>query len=174
MRDEARVIQLNEWAARTNAETRRVMGVSVVPEECRSARAYLAGLMTDEEAAARVAADVERVRAIRDPWSGPSWRDAAIEYREARGSRPFEVEIAPHELARLRALLDDSVTLERAWRELSKPAPAPTATLQAAEFLVLTGDVARLRRWLAQHSAQERTAIRKYLEAKRCRSRRTK
>lgn len=84
MRNEAPVIVFAEWAARVNAETRRVMGVSVAPEipERQEARAYLAGLMTDEQAAACVAADLERVRSLggrrpRHEYEGLSWSFAA-------------------------------------------------------------------------------------------------
>jgi hypothetical protein len=48
------------------------------------------------------------------------------------------------------------------------PKRAATSTLIAAEYLVRVGDVDRLRKWLDAHSAKERTAIRAYLEAKRC------
>jgi hypothetical protein len=44
------------------------------------------------------------------------------------------------------------------------------ATIMAAEYLVQQGDAERLRNWLDRHSADERTAIRRHLEAKRCRS----
>ena len=59
MRNDAPSV-LAEWAALANAETRRLMGVSVAPEipERQEARAYLSGLLSDEEAAARVAADM--------------------------------------------------------------------------------------------------------------------
>jgi hypothetical protein len=96
MRNDA-PIMLAEWAARVNAETRRVMGVSVGPElpERREARAYLAGLMTDEEAAACAAADVERVRAFcghpdeedDDGWPREAWAQAAREYHAERRGR---------------------------------------------------------------------------------------
>ena len=59
------------------------MGVSVAPEipERQEARAYLAGLMSDQEAAACVAADLARVRSLggrpRDEYAGLSWSFAA-------------------------------------------------------------------------------------------------
>jgi hypothetical protein len=43
----------------------------------------------------------------------------------------------------------------------------PLATLQAAEFLIQQKDPARLRAWLAKHSAQERAAILQHLEQRR-------
>ena len=45
----------------------------------------------------------------------------------------------------------------------------PGATLSAAEYLVREGDTDRLRKLLASHSATERAAIQKHLEAKACR-----
>jgi hypothetical protein len=95
-----------------NIETRRAMGVSTGPELAsytpppdaklrllKWVQSYLSRfgyLMPAEEAAALAAADVRRVRAIRDLvpatsgeefWSGPSWRDATIEYHKDRGGR---------------------------------------------------------------------------------------
>ena len=77
MRNDAPSV-LAEWAERMNDETRAYMGVSTGPElpkyspppdkfhrARREARAYLDGLLSDEEAAACVAADLERVCAIR-------------------------------------------------------------------------------------------------------------
>ena len=101
MRNEAPVIVLADWAARTNAETRRVMGVSVAPEisERQEARAYLDGLMTDREAAACAAADLARVWALcgqpdeqddyrwpRELWAQPR---ANITRAEVAGFRSF-------------------------------------------------------------------------------------
>jgi hypothetical protein len=79
----------------------------------------------------------------------------------------------PH-VEKLRRLLDDDVSTESAWRQVSRPGGVPIATLWAAEFLVQQGDAERFRKWLDQHSADERTAIRKHLEAKRCRSHKSK
>ena len=107
MRDEAQIVVLAEWAARVNAETRAAMGVVLGPELGeyspppdkfhrlrRWAQEYLSDLMDDTEAAACAAADVEYVRALRDPaswaeglWSDPGWRDAAHEYHRDRAGR---------------------------------------------------------------------------------------
>jgi hypothetical protein len=176
MRNDAPIV-LAEWAARMNAQTRACMGVVVRPElpERHEARAYLAGLMTDQEAAARVAADVERVRSLggrpRDEYEGLSWSFAAACRAADEKQRRKRADPA---IERARRLMADDVTLESAWAEVSKPTGIATSTLQAAEFLVLTGDVPGLQRWLARHSAQERTAIRRHLEAKRCHSRPSK
>jgi hypothetical protein len=109
-----------------------------------------------------------------DASSELGWRDAAVDYRKHRGARVGVTSYTARDLARLRELMADNVTFERAWAEVSKPTGIATSTLQAAEFLALTGDIPRLQRWLAQHSAQERKAIRKHLEATRCRSRQKK
>jgi len=45
-----------------------------------------------------------------DHWAAPSWRTAAIDYHRHRP--PV---IAPKQLARLRWLLSDDISLERAW-----------------------------------------------------------
>lgn len=64
---------------------------------------------------------------------------------------------------RLRRLMGDDVTLERAHAELSKPEGVAASTLQAAEYLMAEGDPDRLRRWLDKHGATERTAILQHL-----------
>jgi predicted type IV restriction endonuclease len=76
--DEASLVR-DEWADAANRETRRVMGVWIGEELAeylpppdaehrlrRWAQAYLSNLMTDEEEAACVAADLRRVREIRE------------------------------------------------------------------------------------------------------------
>ena len=50
-------------------------------------------------------------------WDVPSWRQAAVEYHRDRPGR-LAVEIEPKRLARLRRLMADDVSLERAWHEL--------------------------------------------------------
>jgi hypothetical protein len=151
MRNEAPVIVLAEWAAQANAETRIFMGVSVAPEipERQEARAYLASFMSDEEAAACVSADLERVDQLKfepisdDTWSAPSWHEAAVEYHQARGNR---LSIVP--------------------AEVNKPARIAVSTLMAAEHLVRAKDPKQLRQWLDRHSADERAAIQKHLGGK--------
>ena len=49
-------------------------------------------------------------------WDAPSWRRAAVEYHRDRPGR-LAVEIEPKRLARLRHLMADDVSLERAWHE---------------------------------------------------------
>jgi hypothetical protein len=168
---------LAEWAERVNTETRAFMRVSISPElpERQEARAYLSGFLNDEEAAARVAADLERVWALcghqdeedDDGWDREAWAAAGREYHRDRSNRVALVEYTPAQLARLRGLLDDSVTLERAWAEVSKPPQVPIATLHAAEFLLQQKDPAQMRRWLSRHSAPEREAILRHLEQRK-------
>src|SRR5262245_18830566 len=67
------------------------------------------------------------------------------------------------ELEARRRLLDDDVSAQSAWHQISRPLGIPIATLWAAEFLVQQGDAKRFRDWLDRHSADERTAIRKHL-----------
>jgi hypothetical protein len=74
----------------------------------------------------------------------------------------------PH-LAKLRRLMADDVSIESAWHQLGRPLGVPIAILWAAEYLIQQGDPERFHRWLDRHSADERAAIRKHLEAKRCR-----
>jgi hypothetical protein len=52
-------------------------------------------------------------------------------------------------------------------RERPKQPRAAQSTLAAADYLVREGDVERFRRWLAQHSVDERAAIIKHLERKK-------
>jgi hypothetical protein len=47
-------------------------------------------------------------------WDAPSWRRAAVEYHRDRPGR-LAVEIEPKRLARLRRLMADDVSLERAF-----------------------------------------------------------
>jgi hypothetical protein len=50
-------------------------------------------------------------------WDVRSWRQAAVEYHRDRPGR-LAVEIEPQRLARLRRLMADGVSLERAWQEI--------------------------------------------------------
>jgi len=71
-------------------------------------------------------------------------------------------------LRKLRQLLADDISLDRAWHELNRPSGVPAATIKTAEYLVQQGDAERFRSWLDRRSADERTAIRRHLEAKQC------
>ena len=71
-----------------------------------------------------------------EAWNAPSWKTAAAEYRLDRAGRPLIVEIEPHRLMRLRRLLDDDVSLQRAWDELNDPRNRPTPDI-VVEALML-------------------------------------
>jgi len=70
-------------------------------------------------------------------------------------------------LKRLRRLLADDVSVERAWRELNNAPAVPIATLHAAKFLLQQRDPERLRMWLEKHSMQERAEILRHLKERR-------
>jgi hypothetical protein len=55
----------------------------------------------------------------RDAWHSEGWTKAAEDYHTKRGKRRTIVDIEPEKLQRLRALLDDDVSLQRAYAELS-------------------------------------------------------
>jgi hypothetical protein len=98
-------------------------------------------------------------------WFAAGWREAAREYHESRSGR---VSVVPHsdgELARLRRLLADGVSLDHAWHELAKRAPGdvPLATLHTADYLAQQKDPQRFKDWLARHSREDRATIREYL-----------
>jgi hypothetical protein len=100
-------------------------------------------------------------------WAAPSWKQAAADYHKDRGTRRSIVEIVPADLARLRRLMRDDVSMERAWHEMCAArlhGRAAEATLRAAEYLVRQRDPERLRAWLAGHSAAERAAIQRHLK----------
>jgi hypothetical protein len=100
-----------------------------------------------------------------DTWSAPGWRDAAIEYHKDRGKNVSTVCYTPDELDRLRKLLDDDVSLERAWHEINKRADAADSTVEALMFSLRERGVAALsepetRRRLANlSSAQVREVL---------------
>lgn len=176
------VVDLDEWARRTNAETRRVMGVRVreafpsddptVPKASRlqlalgEAREILDELMTDKDAAACVQADLERLQASRELPDDSSFAAACRAADEKARRKPADPRVD-----RLRGLMADDVTLDRAWQETAHPwraeGRAAARTLMAAEFLVREGDAERLRRWLDRHGTSERQAILRHLEQRK-------
>lgn len=182
MRNEAPVIELAEWAARLNAETRACMGVSVAPAELLEARGYLDGLMSDEEAAARVAADLAVANAARDVAQSTNNDDLAVANATAaddyaglaptfaaacRAADEKQRRKPPDPIIeRARWLMADDVSLERAHAEVSKPSGVAASTIMAAEYLIRANDPKQLRQWLDRHSADERAAIQKYLGGK--------
>jgi hypothetical protein len=105
-----------------------------------------------------------------DPWSAPGWREAAIDYHEARNGRVSVVSYTPDELERLRHLMDDGVSIERADHEIKAERlrkQVPIATLRTAEFLVQQNDPARFKAWLTRHRREDRQAILRHLSNKR-------
>jgi hypothetical protein len=70
-------------------------------------------------------------------------------------------------IERARRLLDDDVSFECAWDEFNAPEAVPTATLDAAEFLIRQKDPARLRAWVKKHTTAERKAILQHLKRPR-------
>lgn len=75
------------------------------------------------------------------------WREAAIEYHKARGKNVSIVSYTPEELARLRKLMADDVSLERAWHELNATAQhdrAAASTVEAVMYELRTYGAAQL------------------------------
>jgi hypothetical protein len=70
-------------------------------------------------------------------------------------------------IARARRLLDDDVSLERAWSEVNSSHDVPLATIEAAEFLIRQGKPAELRAWLARRTTHECEAILQCLERRK-------
>jgi hypothetical protein len=69
-------------------------------------------------------------------WVEPGWREAAIEYHKDRGDRA-SIAPAPYtweEIARLRRLMDDNVSLDRASAEIARPSGAVASTVEALMF----------------------------------------
>src|SRR5262249_12938037 len=100
-----------------------------------------------------------------DAWAAPSWREAALEYHKHRGGRVSITSYAPEHLARLRRLLDDDVSLDRAWHELhGRRSGAAASTVEALMFGLRDGLVAlsknpdRLRR-LSELNAEQLRAV---------------
>jgi hypothetical protein len=70
-----------------------------------------------------------------DAWAAPGWREAALEYHKARDGRVSIVPYAPEHVARLRRLMDDSISLDRAWHELhGRRSGATASTVEALVF----------------------------------------
>jgi hypothetical protein len=61
-------------------------------------------------------------------WDAPSWRESALNYHR---DRPRGHAIEPERLARLRRLMADDFSLERAWHELRDNRPTPEVTVEA-------------------------------------------
>jgi hypothetical protein len=66
-------------------------------------------------------------------WDVRSWREAAVDYHR---DRPSAAEIEPERLRRLRRLMADDVSLDRAWHELRDSRPTPEVTIDAIKLAV--------------------------------------
>jgi hypothetical protein len=111
---------------------------------------FAADLLSDDQ----YYADLHPFTALRSAWA---------DQRQRRKLRDARTE-------RARTLLDDDVSLERAWHELNARAPGevPISTLRAAEYLAFQqNDLQRLKDWLAPRSPEDRAAIRKHLSKRR-------
>jgi hypothetical protein len=130
---------------------------------------YRDDLPIDENCSISDAPPIDETPAVSAALSNDTFAPACRAADEKQWRKPHDPR-----LARLRELMADDVSIERAFTEVSKPAGVAESTLRTAKYLVQQGDVARFRNWLDRHSAEERTAIHQHLEAKRCRLRQTK
>src|SRR5260370_37613862 len=73
-----------------------------------------------------------------DAWDAPVWREAALEYHEARGNRVSIAPYTPEAIARLCRLMDNSVSLDRAWYELNSVRHRPAASATLVEALMFS------------------------------------
>jgi hypothetical protein len=93
------------------------------------------------------------------------WQKTAAEYHEACGNRVLIVEPpVPERLEQLRRLIADDVSFEDALAELNKPKGVAESTLQAAEYLIQTGNSIELQDFVDRHSPEERAGILEHLE----------
>lgn len=123
-------------------------------------QAILAAAFKDPTASLRSTAE--------EAWEAPSWREAAVDYHKDRDGQASVVRYDAAELERLRALMDEDVSLDAAYAALSKPSGVAESTLKAAEHLLRhERDPKRLRAWLEGRSLSERAAIQKHLRGRR-------
>jgi len=75
-----------------------------------------------------------------DAWAAPTWREAALQYHKARDGRVSIVPYALEHLARLRRLMADNVSLDRAGHELNgRASGAAASTVEALVFPLRRG-----------------------------------
>jgi hypothetical protein len=96
-------------------------------------------------------------------WDDAGWRTAAAEYHEARGDRVSPVNLDPADVERLRRLLDPTVSIDAAYRQIQQHAAKDLAgsTIDAFRYVVSLRDLHRLRRWLARRPSAERQEFRR-------------
>lgn len=73
---------------------------------------------------------------VADTWDAPSWREAAVDYHKQRAGRVLVVESAPERLKKLRALLNNNVSLETACAEMHQHHFAGRAAASTVEALM--------------------------------------
>jgi hypothetical protein len=82
-------------------------------------------------------------------WDAPGWKQAALEYQHARGNHPLIAEAPLEDLAQLRRLMSDDVSLERAWEEINRAArerynQAAKGTYEAVDYELRTYGLSQL------------------------------
>jgi hypothetical protein len=101
----------------------------------------------------------------RDEYDGSTFADACRKADEKQRRKPPDPR-----LDRLHRLMDDDVSIERAWHELKAERlsrQVPEALLHAAEYLLQQGDADRWRQWFDSRSPEERAAILQHLEQRK-------
>jgi hypothetical protein len=76
-------------------------------------------------------------KVAREAWEHPGWRTAAREYHQARGGRVLVLETKPEQVARLRRLMSDDVSIERGWNEVNDPRNRPTTPQMTVEAIMV-------------------------------------
>jgi hypothetical protein len=110
-------------------------------------------------------ADIVNLKSADDDYDGLPRTFAKLcrEADEKQAREPVDPRIE-----RARRLLDDDMSLERAWNEIYRDRGRVTeVTLEAAEFLIREKNPVKLRAWLAKFTAQECEAILQRVEQRR-------
>src|SRR5262249_42067633 len=127
-----------QFVSSAQAQINSILVVANAPARCRewwAAEAVRAG--TDwsgvvpaalEMIVAAVTIEQPQPETMIPCWDAPSWRDA-VEYHDQPAGRRTTKTIGPECLARLRRLMADDISVDRAWHELEADRPAPKATV---------------------------------------------
>jgi hypothetical protein len=70
------------------------------------------------------------------PWDAPPWREAVAEYHRDRHGHRLAGDIEPARLRRLRRLMADGISLDRAWYAANADRPTPEAAVDAVKLSV--------------------------------------